>query len=112
MLPLLLVILFLTGCTTWDEQQARERYAYNQWYNSLSYEERQLENQRELARIQAAGHILSGMALRGGPLGAMPVPPPFVLQPPAVQPLPPPVWNRQPICVTTPAGAYAYFNCY
>ena len=100
---------------SYAEEDARlERsMQYQRWYNSLSAEERQREHERDLVRMQAAGMILQGYALRGGPLGSFQQPAPYVpYQVPAFAPAPVPRSLPPISCSTTAVGGYAQTNCY
>ena len=82
-----------------EDDQAARTAAYTRWFQSLSPEERQWEHERELARIQAAGMILQGFALR-----------PMIPQPstPAYQPIQTPVWQQPLRCYHN----YEWTTCY
>ena len=108
----LLFVFLLAGCTAFDQQPTPEQLAYEKWYRHLTMEQRHAEDRRELARIRAAGMILQGIALRGGPLGdydtpyrAFPVAP--------FAPLPFAPFPRQPAsCSAVDLGVYSYIDCY
>jgi len=107
----------LTLCTSelilYSEHQAEERrFAYARWYNSLSPAQREQEDRREAARLQALGMALSG----GGPRFTPPTwtpyaPPPVSVPPPMYQPAP--VRPLPPVsCTSRAVGQQLYTDCY
>ena len=74
---------------------------------------RMQDAQLEAARIQAAGMILQGFALRGGPLGSFQPPASYVpYTPPAFVPFPVPRSLPPVSCSTRVVGAVAHTDCY
>lgn len=78
-----------------DYQDRQQRRAYNDWYWSLPPEERDREDRRQAARMQALG-----LALIGG--GIRPYTPA-----PRTTPVPPPTLN----CTSTSVGSQTWMNC-
>lgn len=105
----ILGLVFLTACT---DHAALERQArYQSWYQSLTPEQQEREDQRQHERSMAAMQALGMMNMGRGVFGPS-YTPSRIIRPPVSDPMPLYQPRQRMNCTSNRIGSSVYTDCY